>query len=164
MFADGLDERCLSPELLLRTPPSTACDSSSTRVQAIQSDLLTIQFANDLDGQPQSLIWSGARSTVRHDVQVSRYGFRGPRFVARLLSLGALLMKYATTLSASLALLNVLPIPKLDGSHMLDALSDLVSAGQASSRRIRRLSMAVKVTTAALAAFSMGGNLILASV
>lgn len=165
-FTDGARQRCLSPEILLKSPPSSSCDPASIRVQAVDNHLLTIDYTSDVDQRPpQTLVWSGARSDIRRDVQVSRYGFRGPALIVWMSTLGALLVKYATTLSASLALLNVLPLPKLDGSHILGALCELLGGGAESrSSWLHRLSVAIKTTTAGLVAFSLGGQIILAFV
>lgn len=180
------DYRCLAAHSVLNEPPispSIGCKLDQIQVSpASNEQLLRIGYRTDeadVDAE-RALVWSGDRRIIWHDLIVSQFDFRRPKDLGLLFRFVYLILAYSTILSASLALLNVLPLPLLDGSHILQALLDLYDDKQelsteyrnypigemdftnARGRWNRRVIDTVQGATITLVIFSLGGNIILA--
>ncbi|EKM53148.1 uncharacterized protein PHACADRAFT_210853 [Phanerochaete carnosa HHB-10118-sp] len=81
------------------------------------------------DGGHQTMVWSGPPEEFFEDVVTSAYMPQYSFLPLWLPALFSTTFSYISTLTMSLYLFNLLPLPYLDGSQLLDALADLVIHG-----------------------------------
>ncbi|KAI0084668.1 hypothetical protein BDY19DRAFT_970529 [Irpex rosettiformis] len=74
----------------------------------------------------KTVVWSGPREELLEEVEVSTYLPRYAFLPLGVPNAGAVLFSYVSTLTLSLYLFNLLPLPYLDGSQLLEALFDFV--------------------------------------
>ncbi|GJE92322.1 hypothetical protein PsYK624_084760 [Phanerochaete sordida] len=77
------------------------------------------------DDAHHTMVWSGPPEEFFEDVETSAYMPRYSFLPVWLPALIGTVMGYISTLTLSLFLFNLLPLPYLDGSQLLDALTDL---------------------------------------
>ncbi|KAH8089024.1 hypothetical protein HD553DRAFT_304974 [Filobasidium floriforme] len=82
---------------------------------------------------PVVVLWSGEKREIWETVRVSRWVGRFGTIGRWVVGWFELVFNYMATLSLSLALLNVLPLPRLDGAHMVEAVLDQIYPGTRSA-------------------------------
>ncbi|WWC97947.1 hypothetical protein V866_004836 [Kwoniella sp. B9012] len=108
--------RCLNPLPILNIK-STKCPCPDSRWVCVRPDPLEkILRMGTKDG---ILLFTGPRGEVLRDVRVRKEDARGWKGGVRW---GELFFNYASTLSLSLFLFNLLPLPLTDGSQLLESL------------------------------------------
>ncbi|RXK37883.1 hypothetical protein M231_04882 [Tremella mesenterica] len=116
---DVPESRCLNPHPLLDNP-STPCMCDASMELCIRPSLseriLRIRTTNKV------VIWAGDRMAVLEGVQVS--GLDG-RLWPGAIRWGEMYIGYLKTISISLFLFNLLPLPSTDGAHLFRALLSL---------------------------------------
>ncbi|CAL1710715.1 unnamed protein product [Somion occarium] len=140
-----LIQRCLPPLTILDVKSSQAARRCSSASDCTETDFCLISKSknvmmrieyyisdsvvpgiphDDLDARLKSIVWSGPKEEILEDVEVGTYLPRFPFLPRRLPTTIGLFVEYLSTLSLSLFLLNLLPLPLLDGGQLLDAALD----------------------------------------
>ncbi|KAJ9100544.1 hypothetical protein QFC21_003587 [Naganishia friedmannii] len=137
-----IEHRCFAAYPILTTPTmdcASHCASSKTTTNIClrplrEEHILRIYYTstgNAIEKQQgdvepeQVLLYAGDPATVYADVVVESVRPRGGKVVAWAVTWGDVVIMYIATLSLALATLNLLPLPQLDGTHILSALLSL---------------------------------------
>ncbi|KAI9457607.1 hypothetical protein BJY52DRAFT_465448 [Lactarius psammicola] len=129
-LTDEETPRCTNaPELLVPTTNTvTRCEGLCTKGQMCVrlrggEEFFRISVQSDNHKHPTRIVlWRGARDEIHQAVDVTRWRPRSPFLPLWLPNLTAEVMQYIQTLTLSLFLLNLLPLPQLDGGILLDAI------------------------------------------
>ncbi|KAI0696643.1 hypothetical protein BC835DRAFT_1271635 [Cytidiella melzeri] len=141
----GLQQRCVSSLAVLqpdaaspkRCKESVHCESHKLCIKLGEdTEVLRVKFRlprasmsarNSGDEQLiQTVVWSGPREEMLEEVHVSKYSPRYWFLPIGLPDASPLLFNYISTLTLSLYFFNLIPLPHLDGSQLLEALLDLI--------------------------------------
>ncbi|KAL4080055.1 hypothetical protein V8B97DRAFT_2054053 [Scleroderma yunnanense] len=101
--------------------PSSSCMALQRGQQLVRITLLDLSH----DGEEEVVLWSGPREEIWEQVQVSTLKSRIPFVSSQLLFYGLDFLEYLKLINLSLYLVNMLPVPALDGFNFLAVLLDL---------------------------------------
>lgn len=107
------------------TAPADCAEGSACVSLREDQRVMRVEFIPPGHSERRVTIWSGPREEFFEDVETSAYM---PRFVFLPLWLPGtvtMLVSYISTLTLSLYLFNLLPLPYLDGAQFVDALVEL---------------------------------------
>lgn len=129
-LTDEETPRCTNVQDLLvpTTSAVTRCEGLCTNGQMCVrlrggEEFLRISVQSDDQKSPTRVVlWRGARDEIYQGVDVTRWRPRLPFLPLWFPNLAAEVVQYIQTLTLSLFLLNVLPLPQLDGGILLDAV------------------------------------------
>lgn len=110
-----------------RCNASVACTPSSSCI-ALQrgQQLVRITLLNLSDGTEEVVLWSGPREEIWEQVQISTLKSCIPLISSKHLFYALDFLEYLKLINLSLYLVNMLPVPALDGFHFLAALLDFI--------------------------------------
>lgn len=114
-----------------RCKTSSDCTTSWSCIALRQDQqLVRITLMNALDDQQeQVVVWSGPRREIWEQVEVSVLSPRIPFISHKFLRYAVDLLEYIKSINLSLYLVNMLPIPSLDGDQFLLVLLELILNG-----------------------------------
>jgi len=128
-LTDEETPRCANAqELLVPTSAFTRCEGSCTngqmcvRLRGGEEFLRISVQSDDRNNTMRMVLWRGAREEIYQGVDVTRWRPRSQFLPLWFPNLATKIAQYIQTLTLSLFLLNVLPLPQLDGGILLDAV------------------------------------------
>lgn len=115
---------CLDPSEILDLPRCTTTCSQDNHICIHPSplaNLLRITARNDNTGADEIILYRGPKTRLWKDIKVGRYLAPSRYFRSLPLDIESFWL-YTSSISLTLALFNLLPFPRLDGTEILDTL------------------------------------------